>query len=145
MTPEIKLLVQQSWLKRVPTADTAGQLFYANLFGADPSLKSLFKGEMEQQAQKLTSMITAAVAKLDDLETLVPILQSLGRRHVGYGVKPVHYATVGAALLQTLEQALGDSFTDATRQAWVTVYDVMADVMLVAGQDASVQAARAVP
>jgi hemoglobin-like flavoprotein len=42
---------------------------------------------------------------------------------------PAHYATVGAALLKTLGQGLGDAFTDEVKQAWTEVYSVMAEVM----------------
>jgi hemoglobin-like flavoprotein len=74
-------LVQDSWAKVVPISAVAGKLFYSNLFEADPALKALFKGDMEQQAAKLMVMINAAVGKLSDLDSLVPILQQLGQRH----------------------------------------------------------------
>lgn len=122
-------LVQESWSKVVPIAGVAGNLFYKNLFEADPSLKKLFKGDVEQQAAKLMQMITAAVGKLHDLDTLVPILQQLGQRHTGYGVQTAHYDTVGAALLKTLEQGLGAAFTPDVKQAWAQVYGVMTSVM----------------
>ena len=111
-------------------APQAAALFYKNLFEADPSLKPLFKGSMEEQGKRLMQMIGAAVGKLDDLPTLIPILQSLGRRHVDYGVVPRHYDTVGAALLLTLHQGLGEAFTPAVRAAWAEVYGVMAKVMI---------------
>jgi hemoglobin-like flavoprotein len=122
-------LVQASWAKVVPIKDVAGKLFYDNLFEADPSLRPLFKGDMEQQAAKLALMINAAVNKLTELGTLVPILQQLGQRHETYGVLPSHYATVGAALLKTLGQGLGGEFTDDVEQAWTDVYGVMVGVM----------------
>jgi methyl-accepting chemotaxis protein len=123
-------LVQESWSKVLPISATAGALFYANLFEADPSLRALFKGDMEAQSAKLMQMINAAVGKLNDLDSLVPVLQQLGQRHATYGVVPAHYAVVGASLLKTLEQGLGPSFTPATKEAWTAVYGVMADVML---------------
>lgn len=123
-------LVQDSWAKVLPIAPVAGALFYANLFEADPSLKALFKGDMTQQASKLMQMIEAAVAKLDDLDSLVPVLQQLGQRHVTYGVLPAHYDTVGASLLKTLEQGLGAAFTPATKEAWTAVYGLIASVMV---------------
>ncbi len=122
-------LVQASWAKVMPMKVVAGKLFYDNLFEADPSLKPLFKGDMEQQAAKLVLMINAAVNKLTDLSTLVPVLQQLGQRHETYGVQPAHYATVGAALLKTLGQGLGGDFTDDVEQAWAEVYGVMVGVM----------------
>lgn len=130
MTPQQIQLVQGSFAKVVPIADTAAALFYSNLFTADPALKPLFKGNMEEQGKKLMQMIGAAVGKLKDLDTLVPILQNLGKRHVGYGVKPSHYDTVGGALLLTLEQGLGDAFTPEVKEAWTVVYGIMAKTMI---------------
>ena len=56
-------------------------------------------------------------------------LRALGRRHVGYGVRDSHYATVGEALLWTLEQGLGDAFTPDVRAAWAETYGTRAGVM----------------
>ncbi len=123
-------LVQESWKKVAAIAPQAAELFYQNLFAADPSLKSLFKGDMTEQGKKLMQMINAAVGKLNDLETLVPILQNLAVRHVGYGVKDEHYQTVGGALLKTLGQGLGEGFTPEVKEAWASVYDTMAGVMI---------------
>ncbi|MFT4633312.1 MAG: nitric oxide dioxygenase [Candidatus Azotimanducaceae bacterium] len=41
---------------------------------------------------------------------LVPVLQDLATRHVGYGVKVEDYTPVGNALLYALEQGLGPKF-----------------------------------
>lgn len=130
MNQNTVLLVQESWKKVAAIAPQAAELFYQNLFVADPSLKSLFKGDMTEQGKKLMQMIDAAVGKLNDLETLVPILQSLGVRHDGYGVKEEHYQTVGGALLKTLGQGLGEDFTPEVKEAWASVYGTMADVMI---------------
>ncbi|CAN5489006.1 globin family protein [soil metagenome] len=122
--------VQQSWAKVAPIAPEAAALFYNNLFIADPALRPMFKGNMNEQGKKLMQMIGAAVGKLDDLDTLVPILQSLGKRHGTYGVVPAHYGTVGSALLMTLSQGLGPAFTPEVKSAWNEVYGVMANVMI---------------
>lgn len=130
MEPKTVELVQTSWAKVVLIADSAGKLFYTHLFEADPNLKSLFKGDIDQQATKLVQMINLAVNRLDDLAVLVPALDQLGKRHVAYGVLPTHYQTVGAALLKTLEQGLGPAFTSEVKDAWTSVYAVMTDVMV---------------
>jgi hemoglobin-like flavoprotein len=56
-------------------------------------------------------------------------VQDLGRRHVGYGVTDEHYDTVGGALLWTLEKGLGSAFTPEMKDAWATVYGILASVM----------------
>jgi hemoglobin-like flavoprotein len=129
MTPEDKKLVQASFAKVVPIADQAAALFYQNLFSMDPSLKPLFKGDMAEQGKKLMTMIATAVNGLDHLDTIVPAVQDLGRRHVDYGVTPGHYDTVGAALIQTLAQGLGPAFTPEVKNAWIAVYGVLATTM----------------
>jgi hemoglobin-like flavoprotein len=129
MTPTEKSLVQQTFAQVVPIADQAAALFYGRLFELDPSLRPLFKGDMAAQGKKLMQMIGYAVGKLDALDELVPEVEALGRRHVGYGVKAGDYTTVAVALLWTLEQGLGPAFTPEVKAAWVTVYGVLAATM----------------
>jgi hemoglobin-like flavoprotein len=126
--------VQSTWKIVESIAPEAAALFYKNLFEADPALQPLFKGSMEEQGEKLMQMIGAAVGKLTDLDSLIPILQSLAIRHKGYGVNTAHYETVGAALLKTLEQGLGPTFTPQVRASWSEVYGVMSSVMVAAAE-----------
>ena len=129
MNPQDIDAVQASWAQVEPIAPQAAELFYNNLFELDPTLQSLFRGDMQAQGQKLMQMIGAAVGKLNDLGTLLPILQSLGQRHGVYGVVDSHYELVGTALLKTLGQGLGEAFDDTTRAAWTRVYGVIASTM----------------
>ena len=124
-----KTLVQDSFATIAPIADDAAALFYRRLFELDPSLETMFRGNMAEQRRKLMQMLTAAVKGLDHLEKLVPAVQDLGRRHATYGVTDDHYATVAAALLWTLEMGLGRAFTDDVRDAWVAVYGLLAATM----------------
>lgn len=129
MTPQQIAHVQRTFAQVRPIADTAAQLFYSRLFMLDPGLKPLFKGEMTRQGQMLMSMIGSAVAGLNNLEKLAPIVRNLGARHVAYGVTDDHYATVGAALLWTLEQGLGEDFTPDVHEAWGAAYTILAETM----------------
>ncbi len=129
MTPQQAALVKSSWEQVLPIQDTAAELFYGKLFALDPELKSLFKGDMKEQGRKLMMMINTAVRGLDNLSAIVPAVQNLGKRHVGYGVKTEDYATVGIALLWTLEQGLGPAFTPDVKSAWTEVYTVLATTM----------------
>ena len=124
-----KTLVQMSFAQVQPIAETAAALFYRRLFELDPTLRPLFKGDMEEQGRKLMEMIELAVKGLDRQESLLPALAALGRRHAGYGVNESDYETVGEALLWTLEQGLGPSFTPDIREAWAALYRFVADTM----------------
>jgi len=129
MTPNQVALVQTTWAKVVPIAPTAAALFYGKLFELDPELRPLFKADIATQGEKLMKMIGVAVGGLEDLGALVPAVEDLGRRHVGYGVEDKDYDTVATALLWTLEQGLGAAFTPEVKQAWTETYVTLAGVM----------------
>ena len=139
LTSSQKSLVQESFATIVPNADDAAMLFYRRLFELDPSLQQMFPDDMTEQRTKLMQMLSAAVKGLDRLDQLVPVVQSLGRRHATYGVADPHYDTVGTALLWTLEQGLGDAFTPETREAWTTVYGLLATTMKDAAREPAVE------
>jgi hemoglobin-like flavoprotein len=124
-----KELVQSSFAAVVPIGAQAADIFYDRLFELDPELRPMFKSDMTEQKKKLMQMLAAAVKGLDDLDGLVPVVQDLGRRHVGYGVQDSHYDTVGAALLWTLEKGLGEAFTPDTKEAWTVVYGLLSTTM----------------
>ena len=125
-----KQLVQNSWEKVLPISDTAATLFYGRLFELDPSTRPLFKDtNMAQQRKKLIQVIGTVVNGLNRLDQLIPAVSNLGRRHVAYGVRDEHYSSVGKALIWTLEQGLGADFTPEVREAWTTVYAVLAETM----------------
>src|SRR5215468_105780 len=136
LTAAQKTLVQDSFATIAPIADDAAALFYRRLFEIDPALEPMFRGDMKEQRRKLMQMLTAAVKGLDRVDQLVPAVQDLGRRHARYGVADAHYDTVGAALLWTLEKGLGKAFTEDTREAWATVYGLLASVMKEAAREA---------
>ena len=121
--------VQSDWTKVLPIAATAADLFYDRLFELDPSVRPLFKADLTDQKNKLLQMLGAAVGGLSDLPKLVPLIQQLGKRHAGYGVKSEQYETVGRALLWTLRQGLGDAFDAQHEAAWAKVYGVLAETM----------------
>lgn len=136
LTPQQLELVQSSWRAVVPIADVAADLFYSKLFELDPDLRSLFPDDMVDQKKKLMNMISAAVKALSNLEELVPAVRSLGRRHAKYfRATPPMYDTVGAALLDTLEKGLGETWTPAHRDAWALVYGILSSTMILAGED----------
>ncbi len=129
MTPHQIELVRASFAKVAPIADSAAKLFYSRLFELDPSLRPMFKTNLEEQGGKLMTMIGAAVGLLDKPHKLIPVAEDLGRRHAGYGVEDGHYETVGAALLWTLDKGLGDAFTPEVENAWAAAYGTLSSAM----------------
>ena len=144
MTPEQVTLVQQTFGQVAPIADKAADLFYDRLFTIAPEVRSLFPSDLTEQKKKLMQMIAVAVSNLHQVEKIVSAVEELGRRHAGYGVAAKHYEPVGAALLWTLAQGLGPSFTPPVKAAWAETYMTLAGVMQKAAATMSPSAASAV-
>jgi nitric oxide dioxygenase len=126
MTKQQIELVQSSFQLVQPILEPAAMMFYDRLFELDPSLRALFRTPRDEQARKLAQTLAVVVAAIDRPDSIRGAVDALGRRHVGYNVRDEHYATVGAALLWTLEQGLGDAFTPEVRDAWSAVYGWLA-------------------
>ena len=134
MTPHQIHIVQASWAKVVPRANTIADMFYDRLFELDPSVRVLFPADMAEQKKMLLVILTSGVIGLSNLDKLTPTIQDLGKRHHGYGVLETHYETVGEALLWALKQNLGYAWNDELKEAWSAVYVVLANLIIEAAK-----------
>lgn len=129
VSPDRLLLVQASFAKVASRADAVGARFYQRLFDIEPDLRPLFRGNISNQARRLTAMVEFFVRELDRIETLLPAAQALGLRHAQYGVRQNHYDSFGAAWMWTLAQELRADFTPEVKDAWLAVYTLLANAM----------------
>ncbi|KXI30967.1 hemin receptor [Paraglaciecola hydrolytica] len=138
MNPDQIKLVQESFKKVVPIASEAAELFYGRLFTISPDLKPLFTGDIKVQGTKLMKMLSVVVSGLSNLDTLLPTVKALGKRHVDYGVTADMYGAVGESLLWTLEQGLSEAFTPDVKEAWTAAYLTLQTVMCDAAYSESI-------
>ncbi len=129
LSEQDKALIRDSFAQVEPIAEAAAKMFYGRLFEIAPETKALFKGDMKAQGRKLMGSLKTLVAGMNRADQVVPALSELGQRHHGYGVEPRHYDAVGAALLWTLSQGLGDAFNTETEEAWVNLYAIASNAM----------------
>lgn len=137
MTPAQIASVRDSFGKVAPIADQAAALFYGRLFEIAPETRALFRSDIGEQGRKLMATLAVVVRGLDDLPALMPAVTRLAERHAGYGVGAAHYAPVGAALLWTLEQGLGEAFTPEVKEAWSAAYGTLSGAMIAAAASAA--------
>ena len=137
MTPEQVRLVQESFAKVEPIAEDAAALFYDRLFTLDPSLRHMFKADMDEQGRKLMRMLGIVVRNLTRLESIMSAVTRLAEKHVEYGVKERHYDTVAEALLWTLEKGLGAHWNASVKDAWTAAYTTLAGAMIEATRRAA--------
>jgi hemoglobin-like flavoprotein len=129
MTSQQVRLVQLTWNTVAPSGERFAAAFYERLFARAPSLRSLFSRDLTEQGRRLMHMLDICIRELRRLDSLRVAVQALGRRHGNYQVQDAHYETFGAALLDALQQFLGDAFTADVRQAWSEIYFVLSTAM----------------
>ena len=140
MTPHQIKLVQMSFTHIAPISTIAADLFYGRLFEIAPQLRRMFPEDLREQKRKLMTMLGTVVNSLNRLDAVLPAVRALGKRHAAYGVHDEHFAPVGAALLWTLEQGLGDGFTTEVKLAWTAVYATLSQAMMDAANDERIAA-----
>jgi EAL domain-containing protein (putative c-di-GMP-specific phosphodiesterase class I)/hemoglobin-like flavoprotein len=106
LTAQDVMLIRSSFALIVPIQDYIATLFYDLVFAEAPEVRHLFAKDISAQKLKLMALLTTCIGKLHDFPTLVPSIKQLGARHVAYGAKTEHYATIGEALLRALEIGL---------------------------------------
>jgi nitric oxide dioxygenase len=140
ITPRQIDLVQSSAEALDPQLEPFAAAFYARLFSRHPGVRSMFLVEPAVQSARLATELRRIVSALRDPERFARQVRTLGSRHRGYGVVAAHYDVVGAVLVETFEDQLGDAFTSELRAAWTVAYAHIAAQMVAAGADAAVLA-----
>jgi NAD(P)H-flavin reductase/hemoglobin-like flavoprotein len=128
--------MRANFAKAAATGDEAPLYFYSHLFLSHPEVRQMVPVSMAQQRDRLFGALGDVVARVDDLDALVPILQQLGRDHRKFGTLAAHYPAVGASLLATLEH-FDDEWTPELAKSWSEAYDVVATVMIQAAEEAA--------
>jgi hemoglobin-like flavoprotein len=110
--------------------DTFPRRFYELLFERHPDVKPLFvrstPGALRKMfAQKLCSLVD----HLSDAAWLDRELVKLRAAHDRYGVTVEMYPWVGDALIDTLREALGPSFTAEVENNWREAYGRMTEIL----------------
>jgi hemoglobin-like flavoprotein len=130
MALEVETL-EESFDLVAPQGEELIKRFYDRLFETAPAVKPLFaKVDMERQRQALLNMLLVLRESLRDLDDVVPDLEELGARHVGYGAEAEHYPVVGSVLLETMAEIAGEAWKPEYTAAWQEAYGVVQNVML---------------
>jgi NAD(P)H-flavin reductase len=132
--------MRANFAKAAATGDEAPLYFYSHLFLSHPETRQLFPVSMAHQRDRLFAALGDVVARVDDLQALVPILQQLGRDHRKFGTLAAHYPAVGGSLLATLEH-FDDEWSPELAKDWTEAYTLVAEVMIEAADAAQEQPA----
>jgi hemoglobin-like flavoprotein len=109
-------------------------MFYRRFFELAPETRSLFPNDLNRQYLTLMDMMAAIIGALDKQELFQSMTTYAGLRHARFGAKPAHFSAFGDALIWSLEQQLGSSFTSELRAAWQMLYDEVQNKMISAAE-----------
>jgi NAD(P)H-flavin reductase/hemoglobin-like flavoprotein len=128
--------MRANFAKAAAAGDEAPLYFYAHLFLSHPETRAMFPVSMAHQRDRLFAALGEVVARVDDLDSLVPFLQQLGRDHRKFGTVAAHYPAVGASLLATL-QHFDPGWNADLASDWTAAYELVASVMVQAAEEAA--------
>ena len=126
--------LKSTWAEVARHGDDVPSYFYAHLFVTNPELRALFPLVMSAQRDRLVGALGRIVSSVDDLGSVVPFVQQLGRDHRRFSVVAEHYDAVGASLLWTLSHFLGDRWTPEVAADWAAAYGIVASTMVDAAE-----------
>jgi NAD(P)H-flavin reductase/hemoglobin-like flavoprotein len=126
--------LKASWANVVAAGDDVPLYFYSHLFLTHPEVRAMFPIQMSGQRDKLVAALGAVVSNVDEIDSVVPLLEQLGRDHRRFSVVTEHYSAVGASLLATLKKFLGHMWTRDLADTWSQAYGLVAKVMVAAAE-----------
>jgi NAD(P)H-flavin reductase/hemoglobin-like flavoprotein len=127
--------LKATWHEVAQHGDDVPSYFYAHLFVTHPELRAMFPLVMSAQRDRLVGALGRVVSSVDDLGSVVPFVQQLGRDHRRFSVVAEHYDAVGASLLWTLSYFLEDRWTPEVAADWAAAYGVVASTMIEAAEE----------
>lgn len=112
---------------------TITRTFYTKLFAAHPELSDTFNmGNQANgaQQQSLASAVFAYAANIGNPGALGPVVNRIVHKHASVGIRAEHYPLVGACLLESIADVLGDAASAPLLAAWDEAYNSLAALFI---------------
>lgn len=131
LTPDTIRIVKAT----VPALQTHGAAITAKMYDRlfkDEHIRNLFNHANQANGQQINALAGAILAyaeNIDNLGALLPAVERIAQKHVGFHILPEHYPYVATALLGAIQDVLGDATTDEILQAWGQAYWFLAGIL----------------
>ncbi len=113
--------------------ETLTKHFYERMFSHNPEVAEYFNPANQAegtQQRALAGAICAYAAHIDNLEVLSGAVELIAQKHASLMIKPQHYPIVGANLLASIREVLGEGATEDIINAWGEAYGFLADILI---------------
>lgn len=107
--------------------------FYNRMFTNHPELKNIFNmGNQANGRQKsaLANAVLAYAENIDNPAVLINVLKGIGAKHVSLNIQPEQYKIVGANLIGSIGEVVGEAATSEILEAWTAAYYELAQIMI---------------
>lgn len=129
MTPSQIETVKDSYFRIYPVREKIAQSYFAELFRIAPSVRSRLPDNINDQSRKLADIVGYLIMNLQDMPTLEMIVARMAQKHLDYGVRPEHFAPIGAAFLNALAQNMPSELSRDESDAWMAAFGMITDMM----------------
>ena len=114
-------IVKKTWsFFRNMSPEFVGDVFYTKLFMDHPDLEKRYPKEPQKRYEDLIKMLNMVISRLDRSEELAWALTEIANQPHRIWVTPVHYHKVVSTLIWTLRKGLGNDWTAAVEDAWMS-------------------------
>jgi nitric oxide dioxygenase len=113
--------------------ETLTRHFYQRMFSHNPEVAPFFNPAHQAaglQQKALAGAICAYAANIDNLEGLGSAVEWMAQKHASLQIKPEHYPIVGANLLASIREVLGEEASDEVMNAWAEAYGYLASILI---------------
>ncbi len=107
--------------------------FYERMFRENPEVLSFFNPAHQHtggQQRALAAAICAYAKHIENPSVLTGAVELIAQKHASLGIQAQHYPIVGANLLASIKEVLGDAATPTIIDAWATAYNKLADLFI---------------
>lgn len=133
LSPRTIELVKQSAPAVAAHASDITKTMYGLLF-KDEHIKALFNqanhGENGSQVHALAAAIVGYAQNIDNLAPLVPVIERIAHKHIGFHILAEHYPYVARSLLAAIREVLGEAASEELVDAWGEAYWFLADTLI---------------
>ena len=121
----------------VPVLQEGGEAltrhFYERMFRENPEVLRFFNPAHQKAGTQQRALAGAVLAYAQNIETpeaLASAVELIAQKHASLGIQAEHYPIVGANLLASIQEVLGEAATPAVIDAWGAAYGVLADIFI---------------
>lgn len=123
-------LVRNSFRALSPKRPDLFIRFYAHLNGHDPEASEQYHDSLRQRASNVDRLIELALLSADNPTALFATLHKLGQDYAQYGSWREKHPLLIRLIVDVLEEASGENWSDDLAKAWEAFLYFMADGML---------------